>query len=179
MTKGEGTGAVIDLKGLLTRDEDCVRAAVEALVHAALRKVDDDCLQELRWFYDRRDLAEVRRDIAQWLAKWQRKYPRLCNWVEDNVEETLTFYRLPLQHHKRIPRRVGHADTVIAVPRIERTLQILLRGQLAGHQREVASHFHRQITPSLPAPMATQLHDFFTRAMARTAPLFMSPLQML
>ena len=28
------------------------------------RKVDDDCLQELRWFYDRRELAEVRRDIA-------------------------------------------------------------------------------------------------------------------
>ena len=28
------------------------------------RKVDDDCLRELRWFYDRRDLAEVRRDIG-------------------------------------------------------------------------------------------------------------------
>jgi putative transposase len=54
------------------------------------RKVDDDCLQELRWFYDRRELAEVRRDIAQWLGKWQAKYPRLCNWVEDNIEETLT-----------------------------------------------------------------------------------------
>jgi putative transposase len=54
------------------------------------RKVDDDCLQELRWFYDRRELGEVRRDIAQWLAKWQAKYPRLCNWVEDNIEETLT-----------------------------------------------------------------------------------------
>jgi putative transposase len=66
------------------------------------RKVDDDCLQELRWFYDRRDLAEVRRDIAQWLAKWQTKYPRLCNWVEDNIEETLTYYRLPLQHHKHM-----------------------------------------------------------------------------
>jgi len=66
------------------------------------RKVDDDCLQELRWFYDRRDLAEVRRDIAQWLAKWQAKYPRLCNWVEDNIEETLTYYRLPLQHHKHM-----------------------------------------------------------------------------
>jgi putative transposase len=34
------------------------------------RKVDDDCLMELRWFYDRRDLAEVKRDIAQWIAKW-------------------------------------------------------------------------------------------------------------
>lgn len=66
------------------------------------RKVDDDCLQELRWFYDRRDIAEVRRDIAQWLAKWQAKYPRLTAWVEDNVEETLSYYRLPLQHHKHL-----------------------------------------------------------------------------
>ncbi len=66
------------------------------------RKVDDDCLMELRWFYDRRDLAEVRRDLAAWLAKWQGKYPKLCGWVEDNIEETLTFYRLPLAHHKHM-----------------------------------------------------------------------------
>jgi putative transposase len=66
------------------------------------RKVDDDCLMELRWFYDRRDLAEVRRDLAAWLSKWQGKYPRLCTWVEDNIEETLTFYRLPLAHHKHM-----------------------------------------------------------------------------
>jgi putative transposase len=66
------------------------------------RKVDDDCLQELRWFYDRRDLAEVRQDLARWLAKWQAKYPKLCDWVEENVEETLTFYRLPRQHHKHM-----------------------------------------------------------------------------
>jgi putative transposase len=46
------------------------------------REVDNDCLQELRWFYDRRELVEVRRDIAQWLAK----YHRLCHWVEDNIE---------------------------------------------------------------------------------------------
>jgi putative transposase len=36
MTKGEGKGEVIELKGLLARDEDFVRAAVEALVQAAL-----------------------------------------------------------------------------------------------------------------------------------------------
>jgi putative transposase len=66
------------------------------------RKVDDDCLQELRWFYDRRELAEVRRDLAAWLAKWQAKYPKLCAWVEDNIEETLSYYRLPLQHHKHM-----------------------------------------------------------------------------
>jgi putative transposase len=66
------------------------------------RRVDDDCLQELRWIYDRRDLAEVRRDIAAWLAKWQAKYPKLCDWAEDNIEETLTYYRLPLPHHKHM-----------------------------------------------------------------------------
>jgi putative transposase len=66
------------------------------------RKHLDDCLQELRWIYDRRDLSEVRRDIAQWLAKWQGKYARLCLWVEENIEETLTYYRLPLAHHKHM-----------------------------------------------------------------------------
>jgi len=66
------------------------------------RKVDDDCLMELRWFYDRRDLAEVRRDLVAWLAKWQAKYPKLTSWVEDNLEETLTYYRLPLPHHKHM-----------------------------------------------------------------------------
>ena len=53
-------------------------------------------------FDDRRDLAEVRRDIAAWLAKWQAKYPRRRNWVEDNIEETLSYYRLPLPHHKHM-----------------------------------------------------------------------------
>jgi putative transposase len=66
------------------------------------RKLADDCLQELRWIYDRRDLAEVRRDIAAWLAKWQAKHPKLCDWVEENIEETLTYYRLPLPHHKHM-----------------------------------------------------------------------------
>jgi putative transposase len=66
------------------------------------RKVDDDCLRELRWLYDRRDLTEARRELAAWLAKWQGTYPKLCGWVEDNIEQTLTFYRLPRQHHKHL-----------------------------------------------------------------------------
>ena len=63
------------------------------------RRANDDCLQELHWLYDWRDLAEARRDLAAWLKKWQQKYPRLCDWVENNIEETLSFYRLPRQHH--------------------------------------------------------------------------------
>lgn len=66
------------------------------------RKADDDCLQELRWIYDRRDLAEARADLAQWLGKWQGKDPKLTDWVEETIEETLTFYRLPRRHHKHM-----------------------------------------------------------------------------
>lgn len=66
------------------------------------RRRDDDCLRELRWIYDRRDAAEARRDLAAWLQKWQSRYAKLCDWVESNIEETLTFYRLPAQHHKHL-----------------------------------------------------------------------------
>ena len=66
------------------------------------RRVNDDCLQELRWLYDRRDLSEARRDLAAWLGKWSAKYSRLTGWVEENIDETLTFYRLPRQHHKHL-----------------------------------------------------------------------------
>lgn len=66
------------------------------------RKADDDCLKELRWLYDRRDLEEARRDLAAWLQKWQGRYGKLCAWVEENIDETLSFYRLPAQHHKHM-----------------------------------------------------------------------------
>ena len=66
------------------------------------RKADDDCLQELRWLYDRRNLQEARQDLAAWLTKWGQKYPKLCDWVEDNIDETLNFYTLPRQHHKHM-----------------------------------------------------------------------------
>lgn len=66
------------------------------------RKADDDCLTELRWLYDRQNLQEARRDLAAWLQKWQGKYPKLCDWVENNIEDTLAFYRLPREHHKHL-----------------------------------------------------------------------------
>src|SRR4051794_21927701 len=66
------------------------------------RKADDDCLQEVRWIYDRRDAQEARQDLTAWLLKWGKRYAKLCSWVEENIEETLSFYRLPRQHHKNL-----------------------------------------------------------------------------
>lgn len=66
------------------------------------RKADDDCLQELRWLYDRRDLEEARRDLRAWIERWASRYPKLVDWVEENIEQTLAFYRFPRAHHKHI-----------------------------------------------------------------------------
>jgi putative transposase len=66
------------------------------------RKADDDCLMELRWLYDRRSLSEAKGDLAAWLGRWAEKYSKLCNWVEENIEQTFTFYRWPLAHHKHL-----------------------------------------------------------------------------
>lgn len=66
------------------------------------RKADDDCLKELRWLYDRRDIEEAQKDLANWLKRWQTKYPKLCGWVEENIEETFSFYQLPMGHHKHM-----------------------------------------------------------------------------
>jgi transposase-like protein len=66
------------------------------------RRGDSDCLTELRWLYDRRSLEEAQRDLAAWIQRWQDRYPRLTSWVEENIEQTLTYYRWPEQHHKHL-----------------------------------------------------------------------------
>ena len=49
----------------------------------------------------RQAIREVLNEAA-WLARWQATYPRLTDWVEDHIEQTWTFYRLPRQHHKHL-----------------------------------------------------------------------------
>ncbi len=56
----------------------------------------------MRWIYERRSIEEARQDLSAWLKQWSVRYPKLCDWVETNIQETLAFYRLPRQHHKNL-----------------------------------------------------------------------------
>ena len=99
------------------------------------RKADDDCLQELRWIYDRRDIQEANRDLVAWIGKWQGKYPKLADWVESKIGETLTFYRLPRTHHKhmkstnmleRLNEEIKRRTRVVRIfPNIESCLRLV------------------------------------------------------
>ncbi len=66
------------------------------------RTGEEACPKELRWLYERWNLQEARNHLAEWLDKWQDRYPKVCDWVEENIEETFTFYSLPRQHHKHM-----------------------------------------------------------------------------
>src|SRR5579883_1163254 len=48
------------------------------------RKADENCLLELRWIYERKNIEEAKVDLHVWLKKWGQIYPKLCSWVEDN-----------------------------------------------------------------------------------------------
>ena len=114
------------------------------------RKVDDDCLQELRWIYDRRDLAEARADLAAWIGKWQAKYARLVAWIEENIEETLTFYRLPRQHHKhlkstnmleRLNEEIKRRTHVVRIfPNVESCLRLIRALAIETHENWLEAH---------------------------------------
>ncbi|MBB3594903.1 transposase-like protein [Rhizobium sp. BK529] len=108
------------------------------------RKHRDDCLQELRWIYDRRDLAEARTDLATWLSKWSGKYPRLTGWVEETIEQTLTIFRLPRTYHKHLKstnmlERLNEeirrrTDVVLIFPNAESCLRLVRALAVETHE---------------------------------------------
>ena len=114
------------------------------------RKVADDCLIELRWLYDRRNAEEARRDLAAWLLRWQEKYQKLCAWVEENIEETLTFYQLPREHHKhlkstnmleRLNQEIKRRTHVIRIfPNEESALRLIRALAVEIHEDWIEAH---------------------------------------
>jgi transposase-like protein len=131
------------------------------------RKADDDCLQELRWLYDRRSIEEARQDLAAWIAKWATRYPKLVGWVEETIEETLTFYRLPRKHHKhlkstnmleRLNEEIKRRTRVVRIfPNTEACLRLV---------RALAVETHEKLARSPPLPQ----HDRPQRAQENPPP---------
>jgi hypothetical protein len=124
------------------------------------RKIDDDCLQELRWLYDRRDLIEARRDLAAWLAKWSTKYSKLTSWVHwrastmgaprgttklrypgfglplHDARTTITFDERPNQDPALAPSRIDTSAPAVDLPDRQGDLKC------CGQVGEVSCAFH-------------------------------------
>ncbi|MES0169888.1 transposase [Mesorhizobium sp. M0027] len=65
------------------------------------RKHGDDCLGAALALRPARSCRGQRRSRRMAVQRSAR-YPRLTTWVEETIEYTLTFFRLPRQHHKHL-----------------------------------------------------------------------------
>jgi len=91
---------LLAMEAVAPRPDDALRCAFPAQCSGLpAAQGDDDCLQALRWIFDRRDIQEAQRELAAWISQWQGKYPKLVDGVETNIGKT-TFYRPPGAHHK-------------------------------------------------------------------------------
>lgn len=66
------------------------------------RKRDDDCRKEPGWLCARRNGKEARADLKAWIERWQSRDPKLVAFLEENIEETLSYFSLPQAHHKNM-----------------------------------------------------------------------------
>jgi len=115
------------------------------------KKGDGDCLRELRWLYEQRNIEEAREELKIWLAKWSKKYPKLCNWVEENIEETLTFYNFPKEHHRnlkstnvieRLNEEIKRRTNVVRIfPNRESCLRLILALAVEIHEQWLESRY--------------------------------------
>jgi transposase-like protein len=95
-------------------------------------------------------LTEAKRDLAAGLAQWQATYPKLCGWVEEHIEETLSFYRLPRQHHKhlkstnllqRLNEEIKRRTHVVRIfPNAESCLRLVRALAVETHENWLEAH---------------------------------------
>ena len=57
---------------------------------------------DLRAIFDASDLPSAERLLQQTVQKYQSSAPKLAEWIEANLPEALTVFRLPPSHRKRL-----------------------------------------------------------------------------
>ncbi len=91
------------------------------------RKHGDDCLQELRWLYDRRDLDEAKADLAAWLMVGSLSAPDLLGRGNHRADADLLSSAAPAS---QAPQEHQHAGT----PQLGNPPQNLRRAHLSQYR---------------------------------------------
>jgi len=66
------------------------------------RKIQKECTAGLKSIYDAKERQGALLAFKEWKKKWQNKYPKAVHCVENDLEELLAVYAIPLQHRKKI-----------------------------------------------------------------------------
>ena len=71
-----------------------------ALDHAPTEAIKAQVSEDLRGVFDAADADAAREQLGRVVRKYQESAPKLAAWIEENVPEGLTVFRLPTSHRR-------------------------------------------------------------------------------
>lgn len=73
-----------------------------ALQHVPKQEMKSEVMEDLGAVFDAGDEANAQRQLDQVVEKYRKIAPHLATWMEKNIPEGFTVYRLPASHRKRL-----------------------------------------------------------------------------
>jgi putative transposase len=73
-----------------------------ALQHVPKQELKSEVMDELRGVFDAADASSATEQLGRVVRKYQSTAPKLAAWLEANVPESLSVFRLPAAHRKRL-----------------------------------------------------------------------------
>jgi transposase-like protein len=73
-----------------------------ALAHVPRQELKREVLDDLHGMLDAADQAAATEQLQRVVRKYEKSAPKLAAWMEENVPESLTVFRLPARHRQRL-----------------------------------------------------------------------------
>ncbi len=73
-----------------------------ALHHVPRQEMKSDVMDDLRAVLDAADQSAAQEQLKRVVRKYEKSAPKLASWMEENVPESLTAFRLPASHRQRL-----------------------------------------------------------------------------
>jgi transposase-like protein len=73
-----------------------------ALAHVPRQEMKREVMDDLRSVLDSADEHSAGEQLQRVVRKYEKSAPKLAAWMEENVRESLTVFRLPASHRKRL-----------------------------------------------------------------------------
>jgi len=73
-----------------------------ALAHVPRQELKSEVMADLRGVFDAADQAAANEQLQRVVRKHEKSAPKLAAWLEENVPESLTVFRLPSAHRQRL-----------------------------------------------------------------------------
>jgi len=73
-----------------------------ALQHVPQESMTGEVMDDMRTIFDAADATTAEEQLRRVVSKYEEKAPKLAAWMEENIPQGLTVFRLPTTHRRRL-----------------------------------------------------------------------------